>query len=59
MDAAHFEGGRGRARNRGEAPVVEIDGDGAVAVAGKTTRLRRFGTVLLDPVGVVDEDERG
>ena len=32
MDAAHYEGARGRARIRGESPVVEIDGDGAVAV---------------------------
>ena len=31
MDAAHCEGGRGRARNRGEVPVVEINGDGVVA----------------------------
>ena len=57
MDAAHCEGCRGRARNRGEAPVVEIDGDGAVAVAGKTTRWRGCEGLQLEPKVVGDADE--
>ncbi|VAH90336.1 unnamed protein product [Triticum turgidum subsp. durum] len=48
MDAAHCKGGRGRTRNRGEASVVEIDGDGAVAVAGKTTGWRGCGGLQLE-----------
>ena len=56
MDVAHCEGGRGRARNCGEAPVVEIDGDGAVAVAGKTTRWRGCGGIHLEPEVVGDAE---
>ncbi|KAM3227029.1 hypothetical protein ACQJBY_059150 [Aegilops geniculata] len=56
MDAAHCEGGRGRARNRGEASVVEIDGDGAVAVAGKTTGWRGCGGLQLELEVVGDAD---
>ena len=41
----------------GEAPVMEIDGDGAVAVAGKTTRWRGCGGLQLEPDVVGDADE--
>ena len=41
----------------GEAPVMEIDGDGAVAVAGKTTRWRGCEGLQLEPKVVGDADE--
>ena len=37
--------------------MVEIDGDGAVSVAGKTTRWRGFGGLQLEPEVVGDADE--
>ena len=57
MHAAHCEGGRGRARNCGEAPVVETDGDGAMAVAGKMTRWQGCGGLKLEPEVVGEADE--